>query len=94
MRSRASSPRPRAFGPRAASRGRWAPPQESFGEGLSWADLIALAGTTALVAAGSPPLVFCGGRTDAAGADGGSDYLEPKLHGGSADTPGAIKCVW
>eukprot|EP00937_MAST-01D_sp_MAST-1D-sp2_P004428 g4428.t1 len=44
------------------------------GGALSWADLIALAGTVALEQAGAPSMPFCGGRTDA--ADGvGSQYL-------------------
>uniref|UniRef100_A0A383WLV4 Plant heme peroxidase family profile domain-containing protein n=1 Tax=Tetradesmus obliquus TaxID=3088 RepID=A0A383WLV4_TETOB len=52
---------------------------------LSWADLIVLAGTTALQQAaadagsGSVDLKFCGGRTDA--ADGkGTDVLEPRSY--------------
>jgi hypothetical protein len=35
-----------------------------FGEGLSWADLIVLAGTVALEEAGAPRMDFCGGRVD------------------------------
>jgi len=52
------------------------PIKESF-ENLSWADLIALAGTVALVdGASGYPFDFCGGRTDA--DDGsGSELLQP-----------------
>ena len=38
--------------------------------GLSWADLIMLAGQVALERAGSKPMQFCGGRTDAANGEG------------------------
>lgn len=53
------------------------PVKDAFGEGLSWADLIVLAGSTAVEQAGAGPIRFCGGRTDA--ADGvGSEYLAPR----------------
>lgn len=42
---------------------------------LSWADLIVLAGTTALEEAGAPTMTFCGGRTDAADDDNGAEFL-------------------
>ena len=42
-----------------------APVKQRFGEGLSWADLIVLAGTTAVEAAGGRRRPFCGGRVDA-----------------------------
>jgi len=41
------------------------PIKAEFGEGLSWSDLIVLAGTVALEEAGAPSMSFCGGRTDA-----------------------------
>ena len=49
-----------------------APVKRKFGDKLSWADLIVLAGTDAL-APGSP---FCGGRTDATDGEG-SAYPNP-----------------
>eukprot|EP00092_Neocalanus_flemingeri_P010303 GFUD01011100.1.p1 GENE.GFUD01011100.1~~GFUD01011100.1.p1 ORF type:complete len:745 (-),score=81.08 GFUD01011100.1:67-2301(-) len=56
------------------------PIKEEFGENLSWADLIILAGNTALEKAGGKSLKFCGGRTDA--TDGkGSEHLHPKITG-------------
>ena len=63
------------------------PVKDAFGDVLSWADLIVLAGTVALEGAiGNGPIPFCGGRTDAAVADGGSDDLEPRVIG-LADEP-------
>jgi catalase (peroxidase I) len=43
------------------------PVKDSFGDALSWADLISLAGTTALeeLMGSAVMLPFCGGRTDA-----------------------------
>jgi len=60
------------------------PIKDQFGDALSWADLIVLAGSTALERAGSPKLAFCGGRSDA--LDGlGSEYLAPKVDGETSD---------
>lgn len=55
-----------------------APIKEEFGESLSWADLIVLAGNTGLEMAGAPKLPFCGGRTDAT-EDGDAGVMEPLL---------------
>ena len=62
------------------------PVKDQFGDALSWADLIVLAGTVSLEDAGAVPMRFCGGRTDAAGNDGGSDDLEPRVVGLANET--------
>ena len=58
------------------------PVKDKYGDELSWADLIVLAGTTGVAMAidqqdnNNGPVNFCGGRTDA--TDGsGSTYLQP-----------------
>eukprot|EP00051_Salpingoeca_urceolata_P026673 m.478160 g.478160 ORF g.478160 m.478160 type:complete len:758 (-) comp21053_c0_seq1:38-2311(-) len=54
------------------------PVMETFPKGLSWADLIALAGTVALEEATNVAIPFCPGRTDA--TDGaGSEYISPTI---------------
>ena len=61
------------------------PIKTQFETNLSWADLIILAGNTALEKVGGKPLTFCGGRTDA--ADGmGSEFLFPKITGNFSET--------
>jgi len=66
------------------------PVKDDFGDALSWADLIVLAGNLALQAHGSNDLPFCGGRTDA--ADGaGSANLEPRHTGHSSDSLPVLK---
>jgi len=63
------------------------PIKDKYGDGLSWADLIALAGTQALqdLSPLEHTIPFCGGRTDA--EDGtGTEYLEPRVSGSWNDT--------
>ena len=60
------------------------PIKDEFAAGLSWADLIVLAGNVALEDAGAKPMAFCAGRTDA--SDGsGSMHLNPALVTGRAE---------
>jgi len=54
------------------------PVKKQFGEGLTWADLIVLAGTVALEEAGAPEMTFCGGRSDADVT--AKDPISDKLH--------------
>jgi len=62
-----------------------APIKEQFGEGLSWADLIVLAGTAALERGTGGSYSFCGGRTDA--NDGlANEGLEPWVTGADGET--------
>jgi len=74
------------------------PIKESFGAGLSWADLIVLAGTTALEDAaaesGGIDIPFTGGRTDVPPKEESSEtpsYLTFRLDGGStSDTVATV----
>merc|ERR1711904_526878 len=53
------------------------PVKDSFGDKLSWSDLIIFAAQVVLEENGAQPMAFCPGRTDA--EDGsGSQYLNPK----------------
>lgn len=61
-----------------------APIKRKYGDGLSWADLIVLAGGVGLEAAGAKPMVFCGGRSDALDGAGSVD-LEPRVSGDVSD---------
>lgn len=66
------------------------PVKERFGENLSWADLIVLAGNAAIERAGGRRMKFCGGRTDA--DDGiGSENLEPRIMGRFYESPEQLK---
>ena len=67
-----------------------APVKEKYGDSLTWADLIALAGTTVLEVSGrhaSLSIPFQGGRSDAIEGEGlpTPDYLESQLTGGEPD---------
>lgn len=66
------------------------PVKEMFGESLSWADLIVLAGNTAIERAGGKRMVFCGGRTDALDGEGSAD-LKPKITGDFYDSLAQLK---
>jgi len=67
------------------------PIKEDFGEGLSWADLIILAGNTVMEHASGTSIPFCPGRTDGEEDGGASDFLMPKVSGEFNDTLGAVK---
>lgn len=72
------------------------PIKNKHGDGLSWADLLVLAGNVGLEHASSGSdfelgeLPFCGGRTDADDGAGSVD-LEPSLTGGAEDTVGTLR---
>merc|ERR1712079_207544 len=56
--------------------------QQQFDDKVSIADLIVLAGNTALEMSGAPTLPFCGGRTDAT-EDGAAGVMPPRLGDGA-----------
>ena len=61
------------------------PVKNKFGDSLSWADLIALSGTTFLEMASGKSIAFTGGRTDADYQNTlpTPEYLQFRLSGGS-----------
>ena len=58
---------------------RLEPIKNAFSDDLSWADLIVLAGQTAVESAGGDPMAFCGGRVDAEDGDA-SIGLKPVIY--------------
>ena len=60
------------------------PVKIKYGNGLSWSDLITLAGATALEKSGTRKIDFCPGRTDAVDGEG-STYLKPLIAGNAED---------
>ena len=63
------------------------PVKAQYGPGLSWADLIVLAGTTALEVAANINIPFCSvGRTDLETPDDGWKHLEPRVTGKENET--------
>jgi len=69
------------------------PIKAKFGAGLSWADLIVLAGDTAIENAMgvTSSFKFCGGRTDSMAGVASDAYLRPKVAGLGNDTLAEVK---
>jgi catalase (peroxidase I) len=67
--------------------GSLAATKDKYGEGLSWADLIVLAGTVAAEGSISADakMDFCGGRTDASNGEASATLL-PIVTGEGTDT--------
>lgn len=58
------------------------PIKDSFGAGLSWGDLIVIAGSAALEDMGGREVQICPGRSDATAEEAaeGSEYLDPTIY--------------
>uniref|UniRef100_A0A7S4BLV4 Plant heme peroxidase family profile domain-containing protein n=1 Tax=Chrysotila carterae TaxID=13221 RepID=A0A7S4BLV4_CHRCT len=69
------------------------PVKDKYGDKLSWADLIVLAGTTALKSAGAKVEPFCGGRTDASEGSG-SEHLQSTIVGDISESFDALKAAF
>jgi len=67
------------------------PVKDKYGAGVSWADLIVLAGNVALERGGVEAMPFCGGRSDAEAGTTSDSYLKSRLTGSMYDTAEVLK---